>query len=357
MITNRLLNCPCTVWTCGVCLALENKFNYRDNCHPLTMSIKSNASIRDLCEFESDGEEDIRLSTLQAESDHLTATIQKLKNFKPELKNRVGRPRKTNHQQPNSSSTTSLKPGTKSDISPDIIELFESIASFTSKILKKIELIEKNSFNPSSKTDNFNPVNSLITGQSSFTGAPLFSEIVSKGLPHLEDKLDQIEQDSLKNCIKIEGEACTELLNKIERKERVDLKLEVSEVVKKVVPQLEPEAVESVTIAGKTKKHFKIKTNSFNNKISIIKFFKENKPRNLFVNEYVTKKRSLLLYQLKELKKNNSRIKAVYIFGGNVCAKINDNPRYFIINTPAFLEKFVNILNKTSDQNNNNSNE
>ena len=323
------------------------------------MSSKSSSPIRELCGFDSESEDDYCISTLQSESKLLATTIEKLKNFKPETKSRVGRPKKNTTQTSNLSASSA-------DVLPDIVKLLESITVFTSKILKKVEQIEKNSLSPSNKTINsYNLRGSLIDSKGQATVAPLFSEIVAgssristnPGISQLQDRVDQVEQDSLKNFVKIEGEACRELLNKVEKKEKVDLKKEVNTAVSKIVPHLETEVVESVTVVGKNKKHFKIKINSFHNKVSILKKFKESKPNNLFISEYITKTRSLLLYKLKQLKKNNPCVKSVYVFGGNVCAKLADNPRYFIINSSEYFNKFINILNKTPEQINNSSNE
>ena len=234
-----------------------------------------------------------------------------------------------------------------------------SLSRFTSKLLKKIEnleekhtLLESKLNNQASQGEN----NKSPELRPSLYSTALTNSLIPKYSPpklqDFEDRLEQIEQDSLVDCIKLDGEVCKAIIEK-SKKEReggktttkgstkktenenasADLKSEVSKIIQKHVENISCEVISSVSVRGNKNKHLKVKVTSKEDKIEILKTFKRKKPANIYVNDYLTKNRSQLLFKLKTLKKENeNKISSVYVYAGNICVKIVNNPKYFIRN-------------------------
>lgn len=79
----------------------------------------------------------------------------------------------------------------------------------------------------------------------------------------------------------------------------------------------------TISVVGRTKKHLKVTTSSVFTKNDIVRYSRMFKPTNFYVNEYLTKKRSSILYRLRCLRKTYESVVAVYSKNGHVYYKLS----------------------------------
>ena len=109
-------------------------------------------------------------------------------------------------------------------------------------------------------------------------------------------------------------------------------------------------------MAGKDKKHIKLKLSSNFVKVKLFKLIKSKKPSGIFINEYLTKTRSALLYKLRLFKRSNlDKIESVYSFNGVPCCKFKEghnlnNNQIFYVKSESSYEYLVDRLNLSPDE-------
>jgi len=140
------------------------------------------------------------------------------------------------------------------------------------------------------------------------------------------------------------------LISKFEKKsaeENFSLKSSLVQAINDVQEDsITEENIKSVTIVGKERKHLKVELSK--GKISLIKSIKSAKPANLFVNDYLTKSRSHLLYRLRSLRREHaSKFDSVYVYSGSVCCRlVNDRSKIIYINNSATLDQLAASINE-----------
>ena len=76
-----------------------------------------------------------------------------------------------------------------------------------------------------------------------------------------------------------------------------------------------------------------------------------NRPTNIYINEYLTQKRSALLYKLRVIKKDNSAIGSVYIRNGSIYYKLHsDKNKQYIVNEESVLDLIKSANNDASQK-------
>ena len=87
------------------------------------------------------------------------------------------------------------------------------------------------------------------------------------------------------------------------------------------------------SVVGRARKHLKVVLTSANMKSSILQGARQNRPTNVYINEYLTQKRSALLYKLRAFKKDNPAIGSVHTRNGSICNKLHsDKNKQYIAN-------------------------
>ena len=302
-------------------------------------------SINSLDTFEEDTDCELECATelqnLRSEAEKIAAAVKNLKNYQPTTIKKVGRPKKN-------SSPTKNQP-----TNPDPIQaILSSIVQFQNNLLDRISSIDN-------RNQQLNKQLSTLQKTSNSrhnSNQPLYSAIASTGTqpsePHIQTintKLDQIEQSSLEKVVKLDGEEAAKLAEKIKKRELNDAKGRVVELLRTVEGELTEDCVASVKAIGGEKKHLKVTLKDFKNKRILFKKFKTEKPSNFYISEYLTKNRALLFFKLKQLKKLDPKLKSVYTFNGNICAKVEGSDKFHYINTIANLNHFkVTVLNSES---------
>jgi len=145
--------------------------------------------------------------------------------------------------------------------------------------------------------------------------------------------------------MKLEGPVCDKFISEVQSP---NFKEEISKIINNIQPHsIRPEDIVSATIAGKVKKHIKIKTSSATKKTEIIKLFKKNKPIDIYAQEYLTKHRAELLFKLRGLRKSNpTKITSVYTYNGNICTRLSiDIDKIHNVNSSASFNTILKVVN------------
>ena len=91
--------------------------------------------------------------------------------------------------------------------------------------------------------------------------------------------------------------------------------------------------ITELSIFGNARKHLKVVLASANMKSSILQGDRLNHPTSVYINEYLTQKRSALLYKLHVVKKDNPAIGSVYTRNGSIYYKLHsDKNKQYIVN-------------------------
>ena len=86
-------------------------------------------------------------------------------------------------------------------------------------------------------------------------------------------------------------------------------------------------------------------------KSSIIQGARLNRPTNIYINKYLTQKRSALLYKLRVIKKNNHAIGSVYTRNGSIYYKLHsDKNKQYIVNEESDLDLIKSENNDASQK-------
>lgn len=304
----------------------------------------------------------IEENSLQQELKLISDTVARLENFKPETTAKHGRP----------------KTAKNADLQI-VIKTIGKICKLNERILDELlELKKENNELKSITTENKSyrdailkqlPISTTTSNSTSTTPtAPTTTANSSNKTPddinnntNLCNRIDIIEQEALRNYLKLEGTVCDQIISAVNepspdlptnenttREPKPNLKTTIVNTLNKIRPNfIQPENIDSVVIAGKLKKHLKIKTTSSSKKIDIIKLFKQEKPTNIYAQEYLTKNRSELLYKLRTLKKSNpSKISSVYSYNGSICARLpSDTNKIHYINNSTSYDNFLTNIN------------
>ena len=91
--------------------------------------------------------------------------------------------------------------------------------------------------------------------------------------------------------------------------------------------------ITKLSIVGRASKHLKVLLASTNVKSSILQVARLNRLTNVYINEYLTQKRSALLYKVRVIKKYNPAIDSVYTRNGSIYYKFHsDKNKQYIVN-------------------------
>ena len=86
-------------------------------------------------------------------------------------------------------------------------------------------------------------------------------------------------------------------------------------------------------------------------KSSITQGARLNRPTNMYINEYMTQKRSALLYKLRVIKKDNPAIGSVSTRNGSIYYKLHsDKNKPYIVNEESDLDLIKSANNEASQK-------
>ena len=136
-----------------------------------------------------------------------------------------------------------------------------------------------------------------------------------------------MEQDALSKTIMVQGVSIDSLLEFFLQDMKYNLsgiKSAITSEIDSLITQTFAENdITELGIVGRARKHLRVVLASANMKSSILQGARLNYPTNIYINEYLTQKRSALLYKLSVIKKDNSAIGSVYTRNGSIYYKLH----------------------------------
>ena len=107
----------------------------------------------------------------------------------------------------------------------------------------------------------------------------------------------------------------------------------ISEIDSFITQTFAENNITELSIVGSARTHLKVVLASTNVKSSILQGARSNHKTNIYINEYLTQKRSALLYKLCVIKKDNYAIGSVYTRNGSIYYKLHsDKNKQYIVN-------------------------
>lgn len=286
-------------------------------------------------------EENSNPSEIVALKTELSKIVKQLENFQPEKTKKVGRPK--------------INPEITNSFSTPLSCVLTSLCTLTQKVINRLETIEHSNHQLNIKLEAVESV-VLVNPQSNSTPAEPHScaTVVSgpnseppKSIELIQHKFDKFEQDTLDTTIRLDGKCILDILKKnpntSNNKQHPNLQQAILQTINSVEDQiLKRNDIVGVSVVGTERKHLKIKLHDKKIKNTILKTFRNKKPTDIYINQYLTKDRSVNLYKLKQLKKTNSVITSVYTYSGNICCKLASSPdKYHYINSAIQLDHFI----------------
>ena len=106
--------------------------------------------------------------------------------------------------------------------------------------------------------------------------------------------------------------------------------------------------ISSAVIRGReNKKHVKVELVSKSSKTELLRAIRTVKPKDLYINDYLTTKRSKLFFDLRQLKKVTPKLKSVFPWNGSIKCRL-ENDRYVQISCQKELDSLKVKLQDTS---------
>jgi len=295
-------------------------------------------------EHSSSDEDDSSVSSFESASSFslerelkiISKTVNRLDKFQPETTAegkiilKKGRMKKTDFSDIASSLVEICKQNKR------IIERLSILQAESSIVRQRLEA------GPSTGSPSSDPSGESNPNQS-ITNPGAAPQITEKQATSIDSRLDQVEQNSLREYSKVDGEVVQEIIKKFDaQKKKTPFKTLFISTVNQLIPDaIAEENIDSVIIAGREKKHLKVKFSSHTEKLRIIRRVKSVKPMNFFISDYLTRNRSVLFYRLRNLSKQCDKIQSVYVYGGNICSRVQNNPKIFYINSAFNLDHFT----------------
>ena len=295
------------------------------------------------------------IDILQSELDDI---IKQLDNFRPEPKRKVGRPKNNPTAPSTETSVTSSNTPSNTGDNLTLTPVLSNICSLTQKIITHLAALDKDNKELKSKLLATDQQHVPRTSQNT-SGDNLPKEGISyatiaagprvtnrKEINDIDARLDKIEQESLNATLKLDGDVIKGRLaetSTTEESQHKDLtRLLVADINKTAPGILTHSNITNINIIGKQKKHIKLKLDSSETKLQLMKIFKEKKPDNFFISQYLTKNRTRSFYRLKNIKKANNNISSVYCYSGNICCKLSSIKNHiFYLNSQEQIDKFL----------------
>ena len=178
---------------------------------------------------------------------------------------------------------------------------------------------------------------------------PASSTALSTELLDVTTRLDNIEQETLSNVVSCQGNVMEKLIVDSAREGPSQvLKKSFIETIKNSCKySIQESEISSVVIRGReNKKHVKVELVNKSSKTELIRAIRTVKPKDLYINDYLTAKRSKLFFDLRQLKKVTPKLKSVFPWNGFIKCKL-ENDRYVQISCQTELDSLKVKLQDT----------
>ena len=278
----------------------------------------------------------LNVDELKDEQKTIDSTLNFLLNF-PCNKRKPGRPTTKNESTPQSTIPKTVNESFKSitdikSLHPGVLlDYLHKINNLNKKILVNFEILNNkynDLINKQVLTNNSQPPppssnQPIIADNSQLLN--LESDVLNSGVSKSNDekvvvKLDDLEQRLNSNVLICSGPAISNFTNETSL---TNLKNDVCNEIKNLVPSKSPDEFSSVVLIGKNKNKIKIICRTESVKNEILYEARKKKLNTIYFSEFLTLRRSALFYELRQLKKSISdKLYATYTRRGNIYYKL-----------------------------------
>jgi hypothetical protein len=237
------------------------------------------------------------------------------------------------------------------DLNGKMINIVESIFNTTTKMMGRITSLEESNVLLRNQVDELSngrsyaevaaqPPSGTINKSSSDGAHPVISGLGGSLMVNVDDRLDALEQESLASVLSCQGDAIDSLIERVNhqggsnRDQITAIKEALLNELNTIADNpIHEDGIINISLHGRNKKHLKVVCVSKHVKSNIVRTVKKSKPPNFFADDYLTRRRSALLFKLRTMKRNNDRVTAVYCRGGTLFCKTVSNGKPIQINS------------------------
>lgn len=228
---------------------------------------------------------------------------------------------------------------------PEILAMINTMVELNTKLIATVTClaVEVHQLKQKDEIDRRNYANVVASGQ---TSSPT-PQIPTEPADRQEKRLEDLEQAALHTVFSLHGSGIQHITEYIETRPTQDeLHSAVVNVINRHrVNTIDTSDIIEVKIVGKTTKHIKVTCINKRRRDTVVRSLKSARPDNIYINEYLTKNRSALFYQSRNLKKSCNSVKAVYIKNSCIYINIENKSKPYIVATLADLDKVKEVVN------------
>ena len=290
------------------------------------------------------------LEYFESEQKIIDSTLNYLTNFSLKKKG-PGRPSKKNISSPSKLLPKTLDQSLKtltniSDLHPGVlIDLLNKTNDLSKKILSEFYALSRK----------YDELEAKLKNQTTYASDSSHKPVLNSTSSVLNEendydlglRVDFLEQKSNLSTVVLSGD---DISNIVKDSQKSELKENVASLLKRKVANVEPSEISELFPLGKEKKSLKLTCSTENIKRKLISSAKQSKSPNLYVNEFLTKKRYQLFHQARLLKKKYpSSNLIVYTRFGDIYFKITREGKYQKISTLGQISALERILDEKSE--------
>ena len=173
--------------------------------------------------------------------------------------------------------------------------------------------------------------------------------VTNKEVKLLQDKVDFLEQSANANVLVCSGPIVQSNENDDQQDNSInERKSRIFDAVKEISPDVGRSNIFNINPIGKDRKLLKITCDSSTTKNKILKNARIEKLPGIYFREYLTSNRNKLFYELRQIKKNHpAKIPLVYTRNGNICYKLENSDKYYLIKDMSDIHELNQNLSNT----------
>lgn len=246
-----------------------------------------------------------------------------------------------------------------------VIEILDAIYALNVRVISKVEEMQLENRELKSAVEKFDQkekVNSIKSYAAAVVAPGVPSVALTGGVrvpqgKPLEHRVDALEQDSLSTVAMVQGPYLDQLITAPSSSSAgsnfiAPSVTQFASHINSLVPQtVQSSSLLLIQLIGRDRKHLRISFVSAIARDNFIRGIKLVKPDGLFVNDYLTKSRSELLYHCRALKRNNRRVQAVYVRRGVIVCKVSGLTKAIFVESVDDLNNFRSSISGTPSDN------
>ena len=197
--------------------------------------------------------------------------------------------------------------------------------SLTEKYDALVDNVNTGGLRPSSSNPLTNDQTVGIEGRETQTGS-LGIAGVENGNDDLQSKIDELEQRGYSDVVLVSGAFITSLSSGGDSSPKPQI---IDALVSSTNNIVTRDDVVDVKLIGKNKSALKVVCKSSKIRNSLLSYARQQKPKDIYISEFLTQLRSKIFYEARLLRRQfSSKISSIYTRNGNIFYKLTGSDRY-----------------------------